>query len=152
MSLEVNLSLCLPRDELSVPVVRHICRYALGEVGVEQGCVDDIQIALTEACTNVLDHVTAGEAYEVYIDIDERRCSIRVKDAGRGFDFEESAQGQPRPKSDTNAESGRGLELISALVDRMRFVTVPDDGMVVHLEKDLEFDEEHPVRQRLAGS
>ena len=151
MALEVNLSLCLPRDELSVPVVRHICRYALGEVGVESNCVDDIQVALTEACTNVLDHVTAGEAYEVFIDIDDHRCAIRVKDAGRGFDFE-TADGQPRPRSDTDAESGRGLELISALVDRMQFVNVPDDGMVVHLEKDLEFDEQHPVRQRLAGT
>lgn len=89
MSLEVNLTLCLPTDELSVPVVRHICSYALTEVGVREQCLSDISLALTEACTNVLDHVQeGGEAYEVIISIDDKRCAIRVKDAGKGFDFE----------------------------------------------------------------
>jgi serine/threonine-protein kinase RsbW len=149
VSLEVNLSLCLPRDELSVPVVRHICGYALGEVGVVASCVDDIRVALTEACTNVLDHVNEGKAYEVYIDIDDERCTIRVKDAGAGFDFEAA---RPREQAGADDESGRGLELIGALVDRMQFVSIPDDGMVVHLEKELDFDEAHPVRKRLAGT
>ena len=147
MSLEVNLSLCLPTDELSVPVVRHICSYALGEVGVLEECLSDITLALTEACTNVLDHVTdAGEAYEVHITIDDDRCIIRVKDAGPGFDF---AARTTEPRVDLSAESGRGLELIQNLVDRVRFTSVPEEGMIVHLEKELEFDDGHPVRQRL---
>ena len=96
MPLDVNLSLCLPTDELSVPVVRHICSYALTEVGVREECLSDITLALTEACTNVLDHVTeSGEAYEVHIGIDEHRCTIRVKDTGPGFDFDARSQ-QPR--------------------------------------------------------
>jgi serine/threonine-protein kinase RsbW len=146
VSLELNLSLCLPRDELSVPVVRHICDYSLTEVGVRDGCISDITLALTEACTNVLDHANDGNAYEVFISIDEALCTIRVKDAGQGFDVEAEAG---RPRSDGSAESGRGLDLIKALVDRIHFVSKPEDGMVVHLEKELEFDEGHPVRQRL---
>jgi serine/threonine-protein kinase RsbW len=144
MSLEVELSLCLPTDELSVPVVRHICSFSLGEVGVDEGCVNDITLALTEACTNVLDHVDEGEAYEVFISIDEERCVIRVKDAGEGFDADAE-----RPLSDGSAESGRGLEMIKALVDELKFESKPEEGMIVHLEKALEFDEDHPVRQRL---
>lgn len=27
----VNLAICLPRDALSVPVIRHLVRYALGQ-------------------------------------------------------------------------------------------------------------------------
>lgn len=148
MSLEVNLTLCLPTDELSVPVVRHICSYALTEVGVREQCLSDISLALTEACTNVLDHVEeGGEAYEVIITIDDERCTIRVKDAGKGFDFESRNQG----RVDLTAESGRGLELIRSVVDRVKFTSVPEDGMIVHLEKDLEFDDGHPVRQRLGA-
>ena len=150
MSLELNLSLCLPTDELSVPVVRHICEYALEEVGVRAECRSDIGLALTEACTNVLDHVTdAGEAYAVQIGIDDERCTIRVKDAGSGFDF---AARTAQPQVDGNAESGRGLELMRELVDRVRFNLVPEEGMIVHLEKELEFDESHPVRERLAAT
>ena len=147
MSLEVNLTLCLPTDQLSVPVVRHICSYALEEVGVRAECLSDISLALTEACTNVLDHVaTSGDAYEVHIGIDDERCTIRVKDAGPGFDFEARTN---EPRVDGAAESGRGLELIRELVDRVKITSVPEDGMIVHLEKELEFDEDHPVRKAL---
>ena len=149
MSLELNLSLCLPTDELSVPVVRHICSFALDEVGVHKTCQSDISIALTEACTNVLDHATQdGEAYEVHIAIDDERCIIRVKDAGIGFDVEAR---ELQPKADGDAESGRGLDLIRALVDRVKFISKPEDGVIVHLEKELEFDDDHPVRKNLAG-
>ena len=146
MPLEVNLSLCLPTDEMSVPVVRHICSFSLTEVGVADHCLDDITIALTEACTNVLDHaVQDGEAYEVQIAIDDERCIIRVKDLGGGFDFDTRST-QPRVSGD--AESGRGLELIRALVDNVKFTLKQEEGMIVHLEKELEFDASHPVRQR----
>jgi serine/threonine-protein kinase RsbW len=146
MSLEVNLSLCLPRDELSVPLARHICTYAMREVGVTDDCLSDVTLALTEACTNVLDHVQdGGPAYEVHIGIDGERCSIRVKDLGQGFDFEGTNAG----RVDASAESGRGLELIRGLVDRVRFTAVEDAGTIVHLEKELDFDEANPVRQRL---
>ena len=146
MPLEVNLSLCLPTDEMSVPIVRHICSYSLTEVGVADACLDDISIALTEACTNVLDHARQdGEDYEVHISIDDERCTIRVKDAGGGFDF---AARSNQPAVDGNAESGRGLDLIRALVDNVRFTSKPEQGMIVHLEKELEFDDDHPVRQR----
>ena len=148
MPLEVNLTLCLPTDELSVPVVRHICSYALEEVGVREQCMSDISIALTEACTNVLDHAEQdGEAYEVQISIDDERCTIRVKDAGGGFDFDGRSR---EPRVDGTAESGRGLELMRGVVDKVKFVSKPEDGMIVHLEKELEFNDDHPVRQRLA--
>jgi serine/threonine-protein kinase RsbW len=146
MPLEVNLSLCLPTDEMSVPIVRHICQFSLTEVGVADHCLEDISVALTEACTNVLDHaVQDGEAYAVQIAIDDDRCIIRVKDAGGGFDFDSRST---QPRVDGDAESGRGLELIRALVDKVKFTSKPEDGMIVHLEKELEFDDGHPVRRR----
>ena len=147
MTLELNLSLCLPRDQLSVPIVRHICSYALDEVGVTRSCKSDVSLALTEACTNVLDHVTEGDNYEVHIGINNERCTITVKDAGGGFDFGAT---DGRASADGNAESGRGLHLMRELVDNVHFMSTGDDGTTVQLEKDLEFDESHPVRQRLA--
>ena len=147
----VNLSLCLPRDQVSVPVVRHICRFALEEVGVGQPCIEDIELALAEACTNVLDHADGDSSYEVFVDIEEQRCTIRVKDNGAGFDHGPAASANP--DAGGTAESGRGLGLINALVDDVRFVTAPDErGVIVRLEKLLEFDADHPVRQRLAES
>lgn len=144
MPLEINLSLCLPRDELSVPVVRHICRFSMSEVGIDPACVDAILLALTEACTNVLDHATVDDDYEVLLTLDDERCIIRVKDGGVGFD----QKGDPEVL-DLTAESGRGIGIMRKLVDRVDFESKAEDGTIVHLEKALEFDATHPVRTRL---
>jgi serine/threonine-protein kinase RsbW len=144
MPFAVSLSLCLPRDGVSVPVVRHICRFALQEFGVGKPCIADIELALTEACTNVLDHATGDSSYEVFVDIAPKTCTIRVKDTGGGFEQSEV----DATESGSTAESGRGLGLMRALVDDVKFVSM-DGGMTVELEKVLEFDEQHPVGQRL---
>ena len=78
------MALLLPRDARTIPVARHICREALRELGVESECVGDIEVALTEACTNVLEHSEAGNEYEVQVKLAERDCVIRVVDQGRG--------------------------------------------------------------------
>ncbi len=148
MHLEINLSLCLPRDELSVPVARHICRHALREVGVVRDSIDDIELALTEACTNVLDHSAADDEYEVKIGINDRVCAIRVRDRGRGFDY--ASLQRARANLVADAESGRGIALINALVDRVKFTAKPEAGTIVHLEKELDFEEDSPVRRRVA--
>ncbi len=148
MPMEINLTLCLPRDEMSIPVVRHICDYAMGEVGVDRTCRADILLALTEACTNVTAHSTTENEYEVAIHIDDKRCEIRVVDSGKGFDVD-LAEHEAAPP---DAESGRGIALMQALVDRIAFESKPENGTIVHLEKVLSYDETNPVRVALAAA
>ena len=134
------MALLLPRDARTIPVARHICREALRELGVDPNCVGDIEVALTEACTNVLEHSQAGEEYEVQVQLGERDCVIRVVDQGRGFDSD-----APRPRPEDVAESGRGIALMRALVDRVRFESRPEEGTIVHLQKRLGYVEGAPV-------
>lgn len=146
MPLEVNVTLSLPRDELTVPVVRHLCSSAMSELGVEPGCKGDVLLALTEACTNVIDHSDDAHQYEVQLMLDERRCTIQVKDGGGGFDH--AARGEDRTV-DLSAEEGRGIDLMNALVDKVSFISEPREGTIVNLYKELEFVDGHPVRERL---
>lgn len=132
--MEISLRLQLPRDELSIPLVRHLCRQALREVGVAPDCSSDIEVALSEACTNALRHSGGGEEYEVHLALQARHCVIAVQDTGHGFDGQST-------RADPSAERGRGVELMHALVDRVAFVASPQAGTVVHLEKELVFDD-----------
>lgn len=141
MAVEINMALLLPRDARTIPVARHICREALRELGVEAECVGDIEVALTEACTNVLEHSQAGDQYEVQVRLAEEDCVIRVVDQGRGFDASAVA---PRPAD--ISENGRGIALMHALVDRVKFESRPEEGTIVHLEKELEYVEGAPVK------
>src|SRR5438309_1235153 len=120
--VEINLVLALPRDELSIPIARHICRDAMTRVGVVDECKGDIEVALTEACTNVLLHSGPGDDYEVRLQLDDELCTIRVVDAGRGFDASAVAADPGE-----SAESGRGVLLMRALVDRVLFTSRPED-------------------------
>ena len=133
--MELSLSLTLPRDKQTVPVARHIVRNAMEQVGVEETCVDDVELALSEACTNVLLHSGPGDQYVVRLEMEDRIGRIRVVDVGHGFDSARLQAEGPR----SEAERGRGLGLMHALVDRVQLTTRPEEGTIVTLEKALTY-------------
>ncbi len=142
------MTLCLPRDEMSVPVVRRVLKASLQTLGVDGEVISDIEVALTEAVTNVLDHSTHGEEYEVSVGIDGAVCTIEVIDRGSGFDSNALGRGD----ADVSAEEGRGIQLMRALVDRVTFDHVPTVGTVVHLEKRLDWAPDSPAARLTAAN
>jgi serine/threonine-protein kinase RsbW len=136
--MELSLALTLPRDEQTVPVARHIVRNAMEQVGVEETCVYDVGLAMSEACTNVLLHSGPGDQYVVRLDLDDRLGLIRVIDVGRGFDSAKLQDEDPLLED----ERGRGLGLMQALVDRVDFTSRSEAGTIVTLEKVLIYDDD----------
>ena len=136
--MELSLALTLPRDEQTVPVARHIVRNAMEQVGVEETCVDDVELALSEACTNVLLHSGPGDQFVVRLDLEDRLGVLRIIDVGHGFD---SARVQATDDL-VEAEQGRGLGVMQAVVDRVDLTSRPEAGTIVTLEKVLTYSEE----------
>ena len=140
--MTIVFTLCLPRDRASVPVVRHLLHSSMDKLGVEGDCLSDMELAVTEACTNVLQHAAGtDDDYEVAVEVNETMCEIRVTDGGAGFDH-----GAARGMASTSAESGRGIQLMKALVDRVQFLSRPQDGTIVHLVKELELRDNSVLR------
>ena len=83
---EVEFCLVFPRESLSVPVMRRVLGDTLARLGVDEGCINDILLAVTEACTNVLRHAGSGRRYELVAHVSSKRCLLEVLDSGRGFD------------------------------------------------------------------
>ena len=143
--MEVTFKLHLPREASSVPVVRGLCRSSFRTLGVEEDCLSDLELAVTEACTNVLRHATGvGDEYEVEVTTTATSVALRVKDAGAGFtpaagSLDSAAAGA------SLAESGRGLHLMRVLVDDLRFVSDGASGTVVQLEKSLRLRPDSPL-------
>jgi anti-sigma regulatory factor (Ser/Thr protein kinase) len=140
---EVSVSLQLPRERLSVPVTRHLTRAALDEVGVLEEDAELVELALAEACGNVVEHSGPGDCYEVSMTVSAALAEIRVVDEGRGFDHR-SLGGE---MADPDAARGRGIALMHALVDQVLFESRPEVGTIVHLVKFLRFDESVPARR-----
>ena len=131
--MKIEFTVRLPVDSHSVPFVRGLCRKALDHLSVDKHTVDEIVLALTEACANVVEHSGDGKDYEVAVRIDDDTCRISVWDEGAGFELPDLSQ-----PVDPTAEGGAGLVLMRALVDELAFERDPDGRHRVTLEKRLE--------------
>ncbi|URN01660.1 ATP-binding protein [Actinomadura madurae] len=80
----MRFSLALPRDARSIPVVRRVVGDALRGLGVSEGCVDDLLVAVSEACTNVVQHVRTAGDYRVTGHVDAGMGQFKIMDGGRG--------------------------------------------------------------------
>ncbi|GAA0511150.1 ATP-binding protein [Paractinoplanes deccanensis] len=125
----MTVRLALPREAGSVPAVRRLLRSALAILHVDRHDSDDLEIAITEACSNVVRHASGADTFEVCLDVADDRCSIDVRDDGPGFDPDAS----DAPSS--SSEHGRGLMLIKALGENVRMHSVPRRGSLIHFEK-----------------
>ncbi len=131
--MNIAFSVRLPVDAQSVPLVRGLLRQALQHLGVVSDGIDDVLLALTEACANVVQHAQGQDEYQVDVTIDDHVCRISVLDDGGGFELQQVATQQVG----SPLEGGRGLVLMRALVDRLAFQETEDGRHGVFLEKQL---------------
>jgi serine/threonine-protein kinase RsbW len=129
--MRMSVRLSLPREVASVPVVRRLLRTVLTTLHIDRQSGDDLEIALTEACSNVVSHADGANEFEVRLDVGADMCAIDVLDNGRGFDTSELDGTTPAPGS----ERGRGLFLIRALSENVRMHSSPRRGSLIHFEK-----------------
>ena len=129
--MRIQIQLCLPLDATSLPLSRRVLGAALTSLGTTDECRDDIQIALAEACGNVVKHATPTDVYQVEIVFDEETCTIEVSDDGPGMDGTLPAEPSP------HAESGRGLRMIQMVTDRFELRRAAGGGTVVRFVKRL---------------
>jgi anti-sigma regulatory factor (Ser/Thr protein kinase) len=113
-----DFQLTLPARAENIAVVRHALA-ALGDaLDVPEPVMNDMRLAVTEACTNIVRHAYAGGqgAMDVSVRPREEALEVVVADAGRGMG--------PSPDK---AGPGLGLPLIAALADGFE-IEAPEAG------------------------
>jgi anti-sigma regulatory factor (Ser/Thr protein kinase) len=108
-----DLSLTCPADAENVAVIRRAVTGVARAVGVDEGLVNDVRTAVTEACGNVAVHAyptDAPGAMVVTCAFEHPWLSFRVRDFGSGM--------QPQVDTEDGPRLRIGLSLISALADR----------------------------------
>lgn len=151
-------SLQLRREAASVPLARRLLLGAMETAGVDREVCYDLAVALSEACANAVEHGggECADRFRVTAYIHGDTCRIEVTDSGPGFRRTRSGSvpgggvpgGVPAPPVTpaTAAESGRGLCLIEALADHVRFRNRPGSGAVVSFDKTLKWREDALLR------
>ena len=143
--IAANLVLRLPRDAHSVPLTRQVLDAALASIGVTEDCRADVQLALSEACTNVIQHAETSQNYQVQVGFDENQCTIEVIDDGAGID--ESTYIDPnRPVQIPSPfdESGRGLRIIALVADEVEVRRRRPKGTLLRFVKRLSWVQDQP--------
>ena len=115
---------------------RAAVREAAITAGLHDDRVDDLLVAVSEACTNAMEaQLRAGTSapIEVTWTVDESIFEVQINDHGDGF--EPSTLPARPPVTDPrhlDVERGWGIQLMRQLVDELVF-DVTGDGMCVRL-------------------
>jgi serine/threonine-protein kinase RsbW len=127
----------LPPQTWTLAVARLLVGGLLDLAAASAAVRDDLAVAVTEACSNVVIHAVDGGPYRLTVNVDDDRCVIEVQDAGPGFDPNQPQSTGNRPQSRSDGrDGGRGLLLIRALVDDLRLER-RRPGMIVIMMKDV---------------
>jgi serine/threonine-protein kinase RsbW len=129
---QVELQLTLPREARYVSTLRRISASMLRDFDVPEEAVDDVAVALSEACSNVIRHASGTNEYGVRLCVSPTACEIEVRDLGPGIDRSMVEDVEALPVE--IAEDGRGLQLLQVLMDELQFVR-EDETTTVRLIK-----------------
>ena len=125
-----RLTFRLPPDPSRLLRARERMRDYLQQYCQDQVAVDDVVLAVQEACTNAIRHSGSQEDIEVCLFAEEGDLVAEVRDAGHGFDVQAfDREAVPGPMS----MDGRGLYLMSHVMDDL--VLRRDGGLTVRMVK-----------------
>ena len=118
---ECDIRLTLPARAENIALVRHVIGALAESLALPPKTIEDIRLAVTEACTNVVRHAYRDRPDEGPLEIvvePENDClTVVVADRGRGI--------LPNPSSEG---PGLGLPLIAALADALEIEHSPQRG------------------------
>ena len=118
--VDTDVKLTLPARPENVSVIRHVLGAFAEALRLPDELVEDLRLAVTEACTNVVRHAYSpahSGPVEISIQPLEEYVSVIVSDHGRGIGT----------SSDTTGP-GLGLPLIAAIADDVELQPVPGGG------------------------
>lgn len=103
-----------PALEAIRPAAAYFRAWAVRRVG--EAAAADCELALVEACNNLIMHSPPREAISLSAEASDHEVTLTVRDSTSGFDFPLSPT-LPEP----NAEHGRGIYLMHALMTHVEY-------------------------------
>ncbi len=135
---ESTIFLQLPAKKSFLPAIGQFVKNlfaAFEELGDKEQLRYDLELIVSEACTNVIRHAYPSQdnpgILQLKICYHPKKIQIEIVDFGPGFDPQEIEE----PNFDDPREGGMGLFIIRQLSDRIEYQSQAQ-GNVLRLEKD----------------
>lgn len=134
-----TFSLEITSDMANLTVVADFIATAGRQVRLTEKQFDDIQMAVDEAVTNVMEHAYAGRRDgEIFIRCtsDGREFFVEIRDSGKPFDPSTIKLPDTHSPLSKRSIGGLGIFFMRKLMDRVEFVREPH-GNITRLTKKL---------------
>ena len=138
LPMDTEQTLAFPSRFDSLAAISEFVGRAAEGAGLDARAVYAVQMAVDEACTNIIEHAYSGEGrsdVECTCCIDNNGLTVILRDQGRPFDATDVPQ--PDLQADLEDRSGRGLGLylMRRLMDEVQFEFSPDSSNVLTMVK-----------------
>ena len=130
--------LVIPGRYENLAKIAEFVRQAAAEAGLGDSAVYQVETAVDEACTNIIEHAYGGE------NLGEIDCTTRVtpddltivlRDNGKPFKLHKIRTPNPNTPLSRRKAHGLGLYIITQWMDEVRFEAVPGNGNTITMVK-----------------
>lgn len=127
------LKLSVPGKPEYVGMVRLAISSLANHAGFDIEAIEDIKVAVSEACTNVVCHGQVGycQSYEVVCEIGNNKLIISIVDQAGGYDTADYKE----PEIECLKEGGLGIFIIKTLMDEVTILSELGTGTSIQMIK-----------------
>lgn len=139
-TLERKFTLQVPSSTENLALIREFVSSAAKQAGFDEKEVGRLELAVDEACANVIEHAYGHDTNKEVIvraKLDDTEFSIDIEDTGKGFDPAEVNQEELEQLINKRRTGGLGMRLIKTLMDEVRYEIEPGKKNALHMSKRL---------------
>lgn len=125
----------IPANPDYVSIIRLTTSGIANKIGFSIDDIEDMKVAVSEACTNAIKHSNDNNVQVIY-NIIENGIEIEIKDNGKGYDI----GAIETPDLANPKESGLGLFIIQTLMDEVTIESKGNQGTIIKMTKYLGVD------------
>ena len=117
-----------PACYTSLELVREFVGLAAEQCGMEEKTIYQVQLAVDEAFTNIVEHAYGGESdalVECTCQIEEEGLTVILHDCGRAFDPTKVPEPDLEAPLEERDVGGLGIYFMRRLMDDVRFMPAP---------------------------
>ncbi|NOZ61239.1 MAG: ATP-binding protein [Calditrichaeota bacterium] len=128
----------IPGETENLELIRSFVSHIAQMGGFDEDDIYKIELAVDEACANVIKHAYKGrkkENIDLVIEIDFNKLTIIITDQGVGFDVDKILNRDMKEYLAQMKVGGLGIHLIKSLMDDVEFKSQPGEKTEVRMTK-----------------
>jgi anti-sigma regulatory factor (Ser/Thr protein kinase) len=138
--IERRFKLQVPSTTENLAMIREFAAHVGGQAGMDDSAVSKLELAVDEACANVIEHAYAADTSQevtVRAVFDEEMLQIIVEDSGRRFDPTRVPAEDLRTLVAERRTGGLGMQLMKSLMDEVHYEVTPEQTNQLRMVKRL---------------